>query len=61
MRKVRLVNAAGAFVVSGRIPVFNEPPAVLIWGTRFFVYSVTDDEQVDVYVEAFTTVLLETD
>lgn len=43
----------GGFVTGGKIPLFNEPPDVIVWGERVFTYSHTDDETEDVYVEAF--------
>lgn len=59
MEHVRLLTADGGFVTSGTIPSFNEPPGILIWGTRFFTYEQTDDESVHVYVETFAYVLPE--
>lgn len=52
-KKVLLLTKDGDYVASDNFPKFNEPPAVLIWGERFFTYDTTDDEDVDVYVEAF--------
>ena len=60
MQDVRLLTKDGGYVASGKIPPFNEPPEVLIWGELFFTYDVTDDEETHVYVEAFTVVLIET-
>jgi len=58
MKSVRLVTKDGGFVTSGKVPLFNEPPEVIIWGQRIFTYSQTDDEAVDVYVEAFSVALV---
>ena len=59
MDSVRLLTGRGDYVVSGRIPQFDEPPGVLIWGERFFTYDSTTDENEHVYVETFTYVLTE--
>lgn len=61
MKKVILYTKEGGFVVSGRVPVFNEPPAFLIWGDRTFEYRSTDDENVDLYYECFAVALVQVD
>lgn len=58
MKSVRLMRKDGGFVTTGQVPLFNEPPEVIIWGQRIFTYSHTDDESVDVYVEAFSVALI---
>jgi hypothetical protein len=57
MKSVRLMTKDGGFVAGGKIPIFNEPPDVVGWGQRIFTYSHTDDETVDVYIEAFSVAL----
>lgn len=57
MKKVRLMTKDGGFVTGGEVPLFDEPPDVVVWGERVFTYSHTDDETVDVYVEAFFVAL----
>jgi hypothetical protein len=52
---------SGEYVVSGRVPAFDEPPAFLIWGDRTFEYSSTDDEGVDLYYECFAVALIHVD
>ena len=58
MKSVRLMTKDGGLVTSGKVPLFNEPLEVIIWGQRIFTYSHTDEETVDVYVEAFSVALI---
>ena len=58
MKNVILYTESGEHVVSGQVPFFDVPPAVLIWGDRVFLYSATDDEGVDSYVECFAVALV---
>jgi hypothetical protein len=58
MKSVRLMTKDGDFVIGGKVPLFNEPPEVVVWGQRIFTYSHTDNEAVDVYVEAFSVALV---
>lgn len=61
MKSVRLITNDGGFVVSGKVPPFDAPPDVIVWGQRVFTYSHTDDEAVDVYIEAFSVALVAVD
>lgn len=58
MKTVLLYTKDGGFVVSGKIPAFDVPPDVILWGDRHFQYSGTDDEGVDSYVECFAVALV---
>jgi len=58
MEKVRLLTKDGGFVTSGMIPAFNDPPDVIVWGSRIFQYDSTDDEREHVYIEAFSSYLV---
>lgn len=59
---VKLCTAEGQFVVTGEIPPFPTPPAVLIWGQRFFQFhhqEATPQGGIQsVYYEASTYVLV---
>lgn len=57
MDRVILQTKDGGYVTGGKIPPFNEPPDVLLWGDRVFQYNVTDDEHCHIYVEVFYFVL----
>ena len=57
MKTVLLYTKDGGFVVSGKIPAFNVPPDVIVWGDRIFQYSATTDEGTDSYVECFAVAL----
>ena len=39
------------------IPDFNEPPHIIIWGSRFFAYDSRSTHDVVQYREAFTYAL----
>lgn len=55
MRRIELCLVDGSHVAFVEVPPFNKDPDVLIWGERVFVprVSLTADEPVVVYVEAF--------
>jgi hypothetical protein len=53
MTEVELFTRDGGFVVAGLLPLFNEPPEVLFWGTRVFRHD-RDGR----YVEAWAFTLL---
>ena len=61
--KVKLFTRDGGFVHSAEIPPFNEPPTIIIWGQRFFVFADVDGPALPIesdeqgYVEAFTFVV----
>ena len=57
--RVRLLDPEGNFVISGEAPEC-EAPHVILWQGRAFKYDVTDDEQVDVYIEVFISKLIKT-
>lgn len=61
MRQVILYTSTGEFIGGSSVPAFNEPPDVLFWGGRVFIYQSTDDEFVDWYRECFTYVLMRVD
>lgn len=58
MKTVILFTKSGDFVVSGKVPEFDVPPDVIVWGDRHFQYSATSDEGVDSYVECFAVALV---
>ena len=56
MIPVKLFAKGGGFVANVTIPPFNEPPDILLWGTRCFVYddAATKDAEPPLhYTEAF--------
>lgn len=57
MTQVRLVTATGDLVVEGQVPPFSEAPEVLVWGTRVFVDTRNNSDEMRVYREAFTVYL----
>ncbi|MGH2359746.1 MAG: hypothetical protein ACRDGM_04280 [bacterium] len=57
--KVRLLDPEGNFVISGEAPKCDAPH-IILWMGRAFEYGVTDDEQVNVYIEVFISRLIET-
>ena len=50
--RVRLTVPSGGLVTEAEVPPFNQPPDVLLWGSRVFRFLRLDDG-VAVYVEAF--------
>lgn len=53
MRKVNLYTSDFGFVHSGWMPMFNELPKILIWGSRLFQYHENGK-----YLEVFSYVLV---
>lgn len=58
--KVKLLTHDHGFVVSGKIPHFDVPPSVILWGDRTFAYFDTG-QGIHTYLEAFAVYLVRTD
>jgi hypothetical protein len=63
MMNVQLETRTGDLVTTGRVPPFNEPPEVLLWGVRVFRLHDKGDGMVrpTIYREAFATYLIDSD
>lgn len=59
MVNIRLENAEGQLVTTGRIPPFTIEPKVILWGQRVFTRAT--DESLLIYREAFAVYLVDTD
>lgn len=61
---VKLFTNDGGFVVEGKVPRYNEPPEVMLWGERIFIrdpFRIDTNDQWVRYREAWTITLFTTD
>ena len=60
LKKIRLETEDGYFVVTGLIPPFVTPPAVVTWGVRTFQKATTGAGP-EIYRECFCVAVVETE